>query len=199
MQTLLTHIQTNCFSQCYLLCGEEEYLKRFYREKLTKSILDEDKDGNMNYHYYEGDQATEDVIAEQALCLPFFSDVMLLVIENSNLFKKASSLSVVFKDLPESTRIIFIEKNIDKRNALYKYIKKEGHVCEINHKQDSELLPWIATYLNQAECRITSRAAKLILSKAGVDMQQLKNELDKLIAFVALLLLINYYCYLLQF
>lgn len=184
MKTLNSHIQTGNFSEYYLLYGEEEYLKRYYRNRLTAGILQGEPEGNINYRHYAGDSADVDIIAEQACLTPFFSDSLLIVIEDSGLFKKSNSLADRLSGKADSTKIIFVESEIDKRNALFKYIKSHGVVCEINHKSDTELVPWIASYLKKYDCVITGRAAKLIISKAGTDMQMLINEMDKLISYV---------------
>lgn len=184
MQTLNKLINASSYSSFYLFYGEEEYQKRYYRDRLTEGILKDKAEGNINYHYYEGSSAISEDIAAQAQCLPFFADTMLLVVENSGLFKKSSSLPEQLADLPDSTHIIFIERDIDKRNALYKYVDKNGTVCQINHLKDSELINWIAKFLWNSGCLITGSAAKHLIAKAGVDMQQLSNELEKLIAYV---------------
>lgn len=184
VQTLNNQIKTGSFSQYYLICGEEEYMKRFYRDKLSTSILGEDIQGNINYHYYDKTSATEDNLITQADCLPFFSDKQLIVVENSGLFKSSSSLADALENIPESTYIIFVENDVDKRNALYKFIKNKGTVASLDYKKDTELTTWIAYYLKPSGCRITMRAAKLIISKCGVDMYHLANELEKLISYV---------------
>ncbi len=183
MQNVIKHIKSGEYSDIYLLYGEEEYLKRYYRDCLSKGILGDSTEGNINYHYYEGESADAAVIAGQIQALPFFSEVMLIVIENSGLLKKASSLTEALADKPETTKIIFVENEIDKRGSLFKHIKQHGTVSELNHKTDTELITWIASYLKRADCLITGRAAKLLIAKAGVDMGQLINEMDKLIAY----------------
>lgn len=184
MQTLIKHIKSGTYSNLYLLYGEEEYLKRYYKDCLTQGILGDTPDGNINYHYYEGESATPDEIASQAQCLPFFSESMLIVISNSGLFKRSNSLADKLTDMPESTNIIFVEREIDKRNSLFKYIKTNGCASELGYRKDTELVTWVAAYLKQADCVITGRAARLLIAKAGVDMRQLINELDKLISYV---------------
>ncbi len=183
MKILNNHIQTGTFSGYYLLYGEEEYLKRYYKDRLTAGILKGSTDGNINYRYYAGDSADEDIIAEQAKLAPFFADSFLIVVEDSGLFKRAGSLDKKLEKKADSTIIIFVESEIDKRNSLFKFIKATGTVCEINHKSDADLIPWIASYLKKHDCMITGRAAKLIIAKAGTDMQMLINEMDKLIAY----------------
>lgn len=184
MQNLNKQLREGVFSGVYLLYGEEEYLIRYYRDKLVQAILGESPDGNINYHYFEGSAATENAIMAQSQLMPFFSDSMLILVENSGLFKRSNDLASAFQEMPESTKIIFVEQNIDKRNALYKYVKANGTISELQYRKDTELVGWVASYLKQSDCLITGRAAKLLISKAGVDMQQLTNELEKLIAYV---------------
>lgn len=184
MQTLNNHIKSGAYSDFYLLYGEEDYLIRYYRDRLSEGILGDSPSGNMNYRYYNSDTANEDDIAEQAKLVPFFADNLLIVIEDSGFMKKSSSLSEKLMDKAESTKIIFIEHDIDKRNALFKLIKAHGTICEFKHYKDNELISWIAAYLDKAGCRITTRAAKRLIEKSGIEMQQLINEMDKLISYV---------------
>ena len=184
MNNLNKHIAQNEYSGIYLLYGEEEYLIRYYRDRLTNGILGGSPEGNINYHYYEGNSVTADDIIIQAQSLPFFADVVLIVVENSGLLKRTSDLSASLESIPPSTKIIFVEREIDKRNSLYKFIKSSGTIAELEHKNDKELINWVAGYLKREDCLITLRAAKLLIAKAGVDMQQLVNELDKLVAYV---------------
>ena len=183
MNNLNRHIAQEKYSGIYLLYGEEDYLIRYYRDRLTQGILHGSTDGNINYHYYEGGSVTADDIINQAQSLPFFSDVVLIVVENSGFFKRSTDLASSLEGIPQSTKIIFVEHEVDKRNSLYKYVKSAGTAAELMHKNDNELINWVAAYLKREECLITMRAAKLLISKAGVDMQQLVNELDKLIAY----------------
>lgn len=46
-------IKTGEFQSVYLLYGEEEYLKKQYRDKLKKAISGDD---TMNYSYFEGNK-----------------------------------------------------------------------------------------------------------------------------------------------
>ena len=52
MKSLNEDIKTGQFKQAYLLYGEEAYLKKQYKDKLTKAMLPEGD--TVNYAYYEG-------------------------------------------------------------------------------------------------------------------------------------------------
>ncbi|MDY2660105.1 MAG: DNA polymerase III subunit delta, partial [[Ruminococcus] gnavus] len=52
MKSLNEDLKTGQFKQIYLLYGEENYLKKQYKERFVKAML---PDGDtMNYAYYEG-------------------------------------------------------------------------------------------------------------------------------------------------
>lgn len=185
MKILDEHIKSGSFSDYYLIYGEEEYLTRLYKNRLSAAMLKGEPEGNINYRHYSGemDDSEAGAIAEEACLLPFFSDLLLIVVEGSGLFKKSNTLAERLVGKADTTKIIFMESRVDKRSALYKYIKKNGVVCEFKH-EDVNLMPWIAGYLKKSDCLITSSAAKLLISKAGPDMQMLANEMDKLISYV---------------
>lgn len=185
LQNVVNHIKKGEFKNIYLLCGEEEYTKNASRNLLVENILKEPVEGNMNYHYFSGSSINIPDLLEQADCLPFFSERQLIVVNSSGFFKTNNTLAESIENMPESTFIIFIESAIDKRNALYKFVKKNGMIFEFNHKNDRELVMWIARYLNKYDYKITGRAANLIISRVGQDMTSISNELEKLIAYTA--------------
>ena len=52
MKSLNEDLKTGQFKQVYLLYGEESYLKKQYKDRLSKAMLPEGD--TMNYAYYEG-------------------------------------------------------------------------------------------------------------------------------------------------
>ena len=52
MKSLNEDLKTGQFSQIYLLYGEENYLKKQYKERFVKAMLPQGD--TMNYAYYEG-------------------------------------------------------------------------------------------------------------------------------------------------
>lgn len=52
MKSLNEDLKTGEFKRIYLLYGEEVYLKKQYKDRLSKAIVNEGD--TMNYSYYEG-------------------------------------------------------------------------------------------------------------------------------------------------
>ena len=52
MKVISDDIKKGEFKSVYLLYGEEDYLKRMYRDRLKKAVLGDGDE--MNYSYFEG-------------------------------------------------------------------------------------------------------------------------------------------------
>ena len=115
MKSLNEDIKQGQFKNIYLLFGEEDYLKKQYRDRLVKAMLP--KGDTVNYAHYEGKGLPVGEIIDLAETMPFFAERRLIVIEDSGLFKSsAAEFADYIKNLPETTCFLFVENEIDKRN-----------------------------------------------------------------------------------
>lgn len=183
MHTIKEHIKKNEFSRVYLLYGQEDYLKLLYRDKLKAAIVA--PEDTMNYSYFEGKDLDITAVQSMADTVPFFSERRLLVLENSGLFKKQSDFADYIKTLPETSILVFVEHEVDKRNKLYKAVKKQGTVSEMNGLSEKDLKMWIATYLQRNGKKMTEQNILYLVQKVGADMKNLENEMEKLICYAA--------------
>lgn len=181
MKTIAAHIKEGKFSPVYLLYGQEDYLRLLYRDKLRETILP--PEDTMNYSYFEGKDIDLGEVESIADTVPFFSEQRLILIENSGLFKKQNDLADYLKTMPDTTKIIFVEAEVDKRNKLFKAVKKLGTVAELNGLPEKDLKVWAAAYLKKNGKNITEQNLLYLFQKVGVDMKGLENEMDKLIAY----------------
>lgn len=183
MNVIKEHIRTGKLKQFYLLYGSEDYLKNLYRNKLRDAIL-MDADG-MNFTRFEGKDIDLINLSDTLFTLPFFSERRLVVIENSSFFKSQSEMPEILPNVPESTFIVFVEEEVDKRNKLFKLVKELGTVSEMNALDERNLKLFAAQLLEQEGKRISEGTAELLLERCGTDMLNIKNETDKLIAYTA--------------
>ena len=144
MKSLNEDIKLGQFKQIYLLYGEEAYLKKQYKDKLTKAIL---PDGDtVNYAYYEGKGINPAELIDLAETMPFFAERRLIVIENSGFFKSATpELADYMKNMPDTVCFLFVENEVDKRGKMYKAAKDKGRIVEMGRQDEKTLLYWIAS------------------------------------------------------
>lgn len=181
MKNIKEHIKTGSFSKFYLLYGGEAYLKKLYRDKLKAAIIpDED---NMNYSYFEGKDMNQKEVVSICQTLPFFSERRLIVIENSGLFKSSNELADQLKELPDTTIVIFVEMEVDKRNKLYKLVKDQGTISEMNGLDEQNLKLFISSLLKAEGKRITENTITHFMDRTGSDMEHMRNEVAKLASY----------------
>lgn len=182
MKQISQDIQTNTIKAFYLLFGKEDYLKHQYRDKLVKALAD--PEDNMNVSVFQGNGLNVQELLEIANTLPFFAQQRVIVVENSNLFKKTpDNFEKQLEELPESTHIIFVENEVDKRNRLYKWIVKKGYASEMDTPDEKMLLSWIKGLCREEGKTMDDTAIFYFVEHMGTDMLLLRNELEKLFCY----------------
>ena len=181
MKTLTADIKNRTFKNAYLICGEEEYLKLNYKNQLIKAITD---DNTMNLALYEGKNIDINDVIDNAETSPFFAEHRLIVMESTGLFKSGGEqLAEYMSKIPETTIFLFVEDNVDKRSKMYKAVKANGYICEINRQTEKDLEIWAARIFASAGKKITKANMAYFISNVGTDMEVLSNEIEKLISY----------------
>ena len=172
MQTLNQDIKTGEFKQIYLLYGEEAFLKNSYKNRLKEAIIGDD---TMNFARFEGKGLDVDELIRLADTMPFFAERRLILVEDSGFFKSASDALVQYlPSMPDTTILLFVETEVDKRNRLYKKVKDMGYTAELNRQDSAQLARWAGGILTREQKKITKHTMELFLSMAGDDMENIR-------------------------
>lgn len=182
MKSLNEDLKTGQLKQIYLLFGEEGYLKRQYKNRLTSAMLPEGD--TMNYACYEGKGIDLREVIDLAETMPFFADRRLIVFENTGFFKSGGTeLADYMKTLPETTSFLFVESEVDKRSKLYKTVKAKGRAVELGFQDEATLKRWVAGLVKKEKKQITEQTVVYFLNKTGTDMENITKELEKLYCY----------------
>ena len=182
MKALNEEIKSGQLKKVYLLYGEEAYLKKMYKDRLRKAVLPEGD--TMNYAYYEGKNVNVKEVIDLAETLPFFADRRLIILENTGLFKSAATdLADYVKEIPETSCLVFIETEVDKRGKMFKAVKAEGRVTELPFQDEKTLKRWILGFVKKEQKQITESTLNHFLDKVGTDMENIQGELEKLFCY----------------
>ena len=182
MKALNEEIKSGQLKKVYLLYGEEAYLKKMYKDRLRKAVLPEGD--TMNYAYYEGKNVNVKEVIDLSETLPFFADRRLIILENTGLFKSAATdLADYVKEIPETSCLVFIETEVDKRGKMFKAVKAEGRVTELPFQDEKTLKRWILGFVKKEQKQITESTLNHFLDKVGTDMENIQGELEKLFCY----------------
>lgn len=182
MKRIAQDIKNNQFSHLYLLYGEEAYLRKQYRDNLKKALVPEED--TMNCTIYSGKDINVNEVVDMAGTMPFFAERRVIIIENSGWLKNANDKSLeLVKNIPETTYIIFVEEETDKRSKLYKAITANGYAALCEMQDEATLKKWIMGLLKKENKLITPDALNLLLDRTGTNMENIRREVEKLVCY----------------
>ena len=171
----------------YLLCGSDDYqIEQFIDKFINKFVNDEFKDFNLDV-LAENDNTIAELF-NSIETLPFMTEKRIVVFHLYDILAKKTNLDEklveLVSDLPETTTLLLVShKNTDKRLKLYKKIKKLGEIIEFKALKYKKLDQWIKKEAKKEGYNITRKAIKLLEKAFNNNLQQLKNELEKLVIF----------------
>ncbi len=167
---------------CYLLFGEEVYLKKQNERKLVSHLID--PSNTMNYTTYQGSEADATKIIDMAETMPFFANRRVILVKNSGFFKNASEeMAQYLLQQSQSTVLIFVETEVDKRNKLYKIVEKSGLSIEYVRQKDKILFAWINSRMKSVDKMMADSVKSMLLTLTGENMEIIDKELEKLISY----------------
>lgn len=196
LSILKTHIKEKNPARVYLFFGTEPFLIDYYSNEIKKIIVGKDING-LNLTIFENKVDIKDVI-DACDTFPILADKKLVLVKNSQFFSKGRKSAAdsetdnesgnknqeVLKDyiplLPESTCLIFIETNVDKRLGVYKSVAKHGLAAEFNQLRPNELVPWVIKGFRSFKKTVSPDAAQYLVTISEPDMYTLKNEILKI-------------------
>lgn len=179
---VIQDVKKHLFRPVYLLMGTEPY----YIDKVCDAIIDnclEDWERDFNQIICYGNDVTADTVASTAMRYPMMAERQLVVVKEAQGMKDLEELSAYCERPLDSTVLVICikGKSADKRKALYKAITKHGLVLESNQLRDYEMPSWITGFFKNRGLSILPDAAALLAESAGVDMNKIAVETEKML------------------
>ncbi len=182
MKRIAQDIRSGQLGNLYLLYGEEAYLRRQYRDKLKKALVPEGD--TMNCSVYAGKDINANEIVDMAGTMPFFAERRVIIVENSGWFKSGNDqITALVKALPDTTCMIFVEAETDKRSKLFKAVTSNGYAALCEMQDEATLKKWVMGLLKKEDKQITPDALNLLLDKTGTNMENIRREVEKLVCY----------------
>ena len=137
----------------------------------------------MNRVIFDGKQTDPVEVVDAAMSAPFLGERRLIILSDTGFLKSSNLIADRITEFPETTYVLFFEKECDSRNKLFKYVEKEGHVANFEPLRDTDTVSFIANRLQRYGLRISEADAKFLVEQCGNDLTALANELDKIASY----------------
>ncbi len=175
-------ISNGLFKNCYLIYGDEAYLRLQNRDKLLKALGCDSS--SMNFNRYEGEACSPAAIIDMAETMPFLADKRVILVQNSGFFKDGCpELADYLKKPADTALLIFVEKEVDRRKDIYKAVAKSGFDIECVTQDEVMLKKWVASKFRSEGKSISAQALARLIEHVGTDMSNISTEIEKLVCF----------------
>ena len=183
-EQLASALKTNQIASLYLLIGDEAYLRNAAAQAIADAALSDTLLREFNEHTFNLlSQSPQDATAA-AEQLPMMSSRRVVKITHfSKLPEEGEEVLASYVDRPnESTVMIFVAHDFDRRKLFSKKLLDSCVVVEFPVLKDWEVKQWVQKHVRQLKLTIADEALAVLLELVGTDTQTLHSELDKLAA-----------------
>lgn len=178
----------------YLLYGEEQYLLDSSLKKIKKLFGEQIRGIN----YIKIDETNVNSLISELETPAFGYNKKMIIAKNTGLFKKESKrkkdvnqeyskkvaeyLNENINNIKDSIVLIFVEEEAEK-NELFTVLEKNGNVCNFAELKPYEIEARLKHICSLYKVTITSDVTKYLIECCGTNMQDLINEIRKLIEY----------------
>ena len=195
IENLEKELKSGQLQSLYLLYGEELYLLETNLKKI-KTLFGECVKG-INFIMIDEQNVSETISDIET---PSFGyEKKLIIARNTGLFKKegkkksgdtaklkeklAKYIEENIKIINESVVLVFVEEEADSKSTLYTAIEKNGIVCKFDFQKPNQIEQRIKTICNAYKVNMDSQTIRYFIECCGTNMQDLINEIRKLIEY----------------
>lgn len=195
IEKLEQELKNNKLSSVYLLYGEELFLLENSLRKIKSLFGDLVKGIN----FISIDETNFSEIISDLETPAFGYEKKLIIARNTGLLKKEGKkksveLSKIKEKLNnyikenidiinESIILVFIEEECDQKQELYKTIDELGIVCRFDYQKPMQIEKRLKAICNSYKVKIDNSTMQYFIEVCGTNMQDLINEIRKLIEY----------------
>ena len=196
VEELEKELKNNELNSLYLLYGEETFLIENVLKKMKK-IFGECTKG---INYVILDDTNIDELISNIETPAFGYEKKLIIAKNTGIFKsegrrKIAGLSKTRENINkylkenidivnEGIVLVFVEEEVDSRISLLKTVDRLGKVCKFEYQKPQQIGKRIKSICNSYKVNIEDNTVMYFIECCGTNMQELVNEIRKLIEFV---------------
>ena len=192
-QQLKSDLKAGTLGSCYILYGEEAYLREYYLDRMRKKLLDGPAEA-FNYHRFRREDLDWDAVAEAVEAMPMLAERTVVEVDDVDLYREPEAarekLIAILDDLPDYCCLIFVYDTVpynpDRRlKKLHQALEKAARPVEFRRQSGPELRAWIQRQARQDGKIIDGDAADHLAFLTDSSLSALSSELRKLTAYAS--------------
>ncbi len=182
-ETFHKHIQSGKLEPVYLLYGDENYLIEKSLKQITEKLISKEMK-DFNYDLLYGEEVTGDAIINIATSFPMMAQRRLVIVKHvDRLNDSGRRLLLKYVKNPAPQTILVLVSNRKDLKKFHKDLLKEVVGVQFKSLTDPKILNWIFSSVREQGKEISPGAARLLLGRMGRSLQDIANEIEKLVQY----------------
>ena len=195
---LKARIKQGNLGGCYILTGEEDYLKRYYLSQIQKTVLTDDSFAFFNHVVYDGAAVDFAAISDDIKAPPMMADYKLIEWKYPSFTKMKSedfeAFAQVLALLKEYDNVILLflcgdgEPDLSNPKKSSSFVARFGedvNIVKFDKKtSDNEVLGWLSRHFAAEGVNASEQVMRDLLFRSGHTLSVLNDEVIKLSLFV---------------
>lgn len=190
-------LESGNLSGCYLLAGEEDYLKRYYLSKIRSAIVADETFATFNHFIFDGQEISLAALLDAVKAPPMFQDKKLIEWKYPGFAKMKESDIKAFEEildtLPDYDYTVLaiivsaedVELGTEKRpGKLVKRFRDRMNILSFAKSTDAQLLSWLKRHFDKEGIKVSRESLEALLFRSGRNMDTLASEVTKLSSYL---------------
>lgn len=196
LSELKSRLASGNLAGCYILAGEEDYLKRYYLGKIREAIVTDEAFATFNHSVYDGADVEFARIRDDITSPPMMADRKLIEWKYPSFDKMKESDLAAFEDTLDllaeydyATLVFLVSDDgltlgTGKRASKFeKRFSARVGILNFPTSTDAALLSWLKKHFDAEGVSVSRDTLNALLFRAGHSMTVLSEEVTKLCAF----------------
>ncbi len=183
-EDLLQNIKHGQYDPVYLFVGEEEFFKEETLRLLVTRLVDPTT-RDFNYDCLYGGAVEVASVLDIATSFPLMAERRLVVLRDVQhcSAKDGKALSSYAAHPCPTTCLVLVGPKLDLTKGFLRDISKMVPTVNFWSPFDNQIPAWVQRHVRGQKKRMTPGAVHLLQNAVGSNLQQLSNEIDKLITY----------------
>lgn len=192
IEELEKNLRAGNLNNIYVLYGEEKFLLESCLKKIRKNF------GEMvpGINYIQLDENSVNTLVSELQTPAFGYPKKLIIVKNAKIFQKETKskkqanegfkekLCQSIKNIDETNILVFIEEEVEKNELLKTIEQNNGIICEFEYQKPIQIEKRLIPICNAYKVNVTGSTISYMIDICGTNMQNLINEIRKLIEYV---------------
>ena len=166
-------------SNNYLISGSDKEILNLSLNKLIKTL------GNFDIVKYDLNTSSFEDVLEDANMISLFSEKKIIVVFNTEIFKNSKDddeekVLEYLNNYNNDTYLIFLTESVSRKKKIFKYFEENNTYIENKEFNENE---YCAEILKENKYKCSKNDINYLISKIGKNVNDIKNELDKLMIY----------------